>query len=152
MISLWYLLRAFSSGSTALTGVEAISNGVPAFRRPQAHNAPTTLAMMGVIAITMFLGDLVPRHPHPRHHGRARNDRSWAQIAHTVFGGGVMFYIVQAFTAAILILAANTAYQDFPRLSAILARDRYMPRQFMNRGDRLVFSNGVIGLGWPRSS
>ena len=145
-VTLWYLLRAFSSGSTALTGVEAISNGVPAFRRPQAHNASTTLAMMGVIAISMFLSIswLATHIPNIT----VSEDRSvLGQIAHTVFGGGVMFYIVQAFTAAILVLAANTAFQDFPRLSAILARDRYMPRQFMNRGDRLVFSNGVIGLG-----
>lgn len=145
-VSLWYLLRAFSSGSTALTGVEAISNGVPAFRRPQAHNAATTLAMMGIIAISMFLSIswLATHIPGIT----VSEERSvLGQIAHTVFGGGMGFYIVQAFTAAILVLAANTAFQDFPRLSAILARDRYMPRQFMNRGDRLVFSNGVIGLG-----
>jgi amino acid transporter len=145
-VTLWYLLRAFSSGSTALTGVEAISNGVPAFRRPQAHNAATTLAMMGVISISMFLSIswLATHIPNIT----VSDQRSvLGQIANTVFGGGTMFYIVQAFTAAILILAANTAFQDFPRLSAILARDRYMPRQFMNRGDRLVFSNGVIGLG-----
>jgi amino acid transporter len=145
-VTLWYLLRAFSSGSTALTGVEAISNGVPAFRRPQSHNAATTLAMMGVISISMFLSIswLATHIPNIT----VSDERSvLGQIANTVFGGGTMFYIVQTFTAAILILAANTAFQDFPRLSAILARDRYMPRQFMNRGDRLVFSNGVIGLG-----
>jgi amino acid transporter len=145
-VSLWILLRAFSSGSTALTGVEAISNGVPAFRRPQAHNAASTLALMGTIAIAMFLSIswLATHIPNIT----VSEQRSvLGQIAHTVFGGGVGFYIVQAFTAAILILAANTAFQDFPRLSSILARDRYMPRQFMNRGDRLVFSNGVIGLG-----
>ena len=139
------MLRAFSSGATALTGVEAISNGVPAFRRPQARNAAETLAIMGTIAITMFLGIswLAVHIP-----GTVASDvRSIpAQIAHAVFGGGIGFYIVQFFTAAILILAANTAYQDFPRLSSILARDRYMPRQFMNRGDRLVFSNGVLVL------
>ena len=145
-VSLWYLLRAFSSGSTALTGVEAISNGVPAFRRPQAHNAAQTLALMGAISITMFLSIswLATHIPNIT----VSEQRSvLGQIAHTVFGGGAGFYIMQAFTAAILILAANTAFQDFPRLSSILARDRYMPRQFMNRGDRLVFSNGVIGLG-----
>jgi amino acid transporter len=145
-VSLWYLLRAFSSGSTALTGVEAISNGVPAFRRPQAHNAAATLALMGVIAISMFLSIswLATHIPGIT----VSEQRSvLGQIAHSVFGGGVGFYIVQGFTAAILVLAANTAFQDFPRLSAILARDRYMPRQFVNRGDRLVFSNGVIGLG-----
>jgi amino acid transporter len=149
-VSLWILLRAFSSGSTALTGVEAISNGVPAFRRPQAHNAATTLAMMGTIAITMFLAIswLATHIPNIT----VSDQRSvLGQIAHTVFGGGIGFYIMQTFTAAILILAANTAFQDFPRLSSILARDRYMPRQFMNRGDRLVFSNGVIGLGLAAS-
>jgi amino acid transporter len=144
-VSLFIVLRAFASGSTALTGVEAISNGVPAFRRPQARNAAETLAIMGVIAITMFLG-ISWLATHVR--GVTPSDvRSVpAQIAHAVFGGGAGFYVVQAFTAAILILAANTAYQDFPRLSAILARDRFMPHQFMNRGDRLVFSNGIVVL------
>ena len=144
-IGVFAVLKAFSSGATALTGVEAISNGVPAFRRPQATNAAETLAIMGVIAITMFLGIswLAVHVP-----GTVASDvRSIpAQIAHAVYGGGIGFYVVQFFTAAILILAANTAYQDFPRLSSILARDRYMPRQFMNRGDRLVFSNGIVVL------
>jgi amino acid transporter len=146
-VGLFVILHAFSSGSTALTGVEAISDGVPAFRRPQAQNAATTLAIMGALGVTMFLGISFLA----THIGgvTASEERSVvAQIAWAVFDqGGVGFYIVQAFTAGILILAANTAYQDFPRLSMILARDRYMPRQFMNRGDRLVFSNGVIGLG-----
>jgi amino acid transporter len=144
-VSLFIVLRAFASGSTALTGVEAISNGVPAFRRPQARNAAETLAIMGVLAITMFLGiSWLATHVQ----GVTASDvRSVpAQIAFAVFGGGAGFYLVQAFTAAILILAANTAYQDFPRLSAILARDGFMPRQFMNRGDRLVFSNGIVVL------
>ena len=144
-VGVFAVLKAFSSGATALTGVEAISNGVPAFRRPQATNAAQTLAIMGVIAITMFLGIswLAVHVP-----GTVASDvRSIpAQIAHAVYGGGIGFYVVQFFTAAILILAANTAYQDFPRLSSILARDRYMPRQFMNRGDRLVFSNGIVVL------
>ncbi|MGZ8566473.1 MAG: APC family permease [Actinomycetota bacterium] len=144
-IGLFAILRAFSSGATALTGVEAISNGVPAFRRPQAKNAAQTLAIMGVIAITMFLGISWLA----THIGGtvASDERSIpAQIGFAVFHGGFGFYVVQFFTATILILAANTAYQDFPRLSSILARDRYMPRQFMNRGDRLVFSNGVLVL------
>ena len=144
-IGVFAVLKAFSSGATALTGVEAISNGVPAFRRPQATNAAETLAIMGVIAITMFLGIswLAVHVP-----GTVASDaRSIpAQIAYAVYDGGIGFYLVQFFTAAILILAANTAYQDFPRLSSILARDRYMPRQFMNRGDRLVFSNGIVIL------
>jgi amino acid transporter len=145
-IALFAILRAFSSGATALTGVEAISNGVPAFRRPQARNAAQTLAIMGAIAITMFMGiSWLATHIHGI---TISPDRSVvAQIGAAVYGeGSLPFYLVQGFTAAILILAANTAYQDFPRLSSILARDRFMPRQFMNRGDRLVFSNGVIGL------
>jgi amino acid transporter len=143
-VGVYGILRAFSSGSTALTGVEAISNGVPAFRRPQARNAAETLATMAVIAITMFLGISFLA---SRMHVTVSDQRSVvAQIAHTVFGGGFGFYVVQVFTTAILILAANTSYQDFPRLSAILARDRFLPRQFANRGDRLVFSNGVLVL------
>ena len=144
-IGVFAILKAFSSGATALTGVEAISNGVPAFRRPQARNAASTLAVMGAIAISMFLGISWLA----THIGGtvASDERSIpAQIAFAVFDGGLGFYVVQFFTAAILILAANTAYQDFPRLSSILARDRYMPRQFMNRGDRLVFSNGILVL------
>jgi amino acid transporter len=145
-ISLWAILRAFSSGATALTGVEAISNGVPAFRRPQAKNAAETLAIMGGISVTMFLGiSFLTTHIAGV---TISADRSVvSQIAAAVFGDRTaMFYVVQAFTAAILVLAANTAYQDFPRLASILARDRFMPSQFVNRGDRLVFSNGVIGL------
>ena len=143
-VSLFVILRAFASGSTALTGVEAIADGVPAFRRPQARNAANTLAFMGAMTITMFLGISFLA---TRANVTVSEERSVvAQIAHAVFHGGFGFYVVQFFTAAILILAANTSYQDFPRLSAILARDRFMPRQFINRGDRLVFSNGVIVL------
>jgi amino acid transporter len=143
-IGIFTILRAFSSGSTALTGVEAISNGVQAFRRPRARNAGTTLVVMGVITIGMFLGIsflAVHMAALPSHQRSVVS-----QIAEGVFGGGFGFYAVQATTAAILILAANTAYQDFPRLSAILARDWFMPRQFENRGDRLVFSNGIVVL------
>lgn len=145
-LSLFLILRAFAAGTTALTGVEAISNGVPAFRYPQSRNAATTLGIMGVMSISMFLGiTWLARHTEIR-----VNEESVqtvvAQIADTVFQGGFMFYVVQVMTAGILILAANTAYQDFPRLSSILARDRFMPRQFMNRGDRLVFSNGIFIL------
>jgi amino acid transporter len=146
-VGLFTVLRAFSSGATALTGVEAISNGVPAFRRPQARNAAETLAIMGAIAITMFLGISWLA----THIGGviASDERSVvAQVAMSIFGQrSAGFYVVQVFTALILILAANTAYQDFPRLASILARDQYMPSQFVNRGDRLVFSNGVIVLG-----
>ena len=144
-VGLFVILHAFSSGSTALTGVEAISNGVPAFRRPQSKNASETLLIMGIISVTMFLGIsyLATHIPGIT----VSEERSVVgQIAHAVFGGGFFFYFVQFFTTAILVLAANTSYQDFPRLSSILARDRFMPRQFANRGDRLVFSNGVIVL------
>ena len=144
-VGLFVILHAFSSGSTALTGVEAISNGVPAFRRPQARNAAATLGTMGAIAAALFLGIswLATHIPGIT----VSHERSVvAQIAHAVFGGGIGFYVVQGFTAAILILAANTAYQDFPRLASILARDGFLPSQFKNRGDRLVFSNGVIVL------
>jgi hypothetical protein len=143
-VGLFAILRAFSSGSTALTGVEAISNGVPAFRRPQAKNASETLAIMGAIAITMFIGiSFLASRMHPI----VSDQRSVVgQIAQATFGKGLAFYLVQIFTAAILVLAANTSFQDFPRLSSILARDRFLPRQFANRGDRLVFSNGVIVL------
>jgi amino acid transporter len=147
-VSVFAILKAFSQGATALTGVEAISNGVPAFKRPQARNAAATLAIMGAIAITMFLGiSLLATHMPGV---VASEERSVvAQTAIGIFGNGSLgFYVVQFFTAAILILAANTAYQDFPRLSSILARDRFMPSQFINRGDRLVFSNGVIVLGF----
>lgn len=147
VVGIFALLKAFSSGATALTGVEAISNGVPAFKRPQAHNAASTLAIMGMIAISMFLGiSWLATHVEGV---IASEERSVpAQIAIAVFGSGsIGFYVVQVFTAAILILAANTAYQDFPRLASILSRDRYLPSQFVNRGDRLVFSNGVLVLG-----
>ncbi len=152
-LGVFVLLRAFSSGATALTGVEAIADGVQAFRRPKAKNAAATLGVMGAVSVSMFLGIsfLATRlrvHPITEEmveHGVAAKTVV-AQIAETVYGGGLMFVLIQIATALILVLAANTAYQDFPRLSSILARDRYMPRQFRNRGDRLVFSNGVIVL------
>ena len=146
-VGIFAILKAFSLGATALTGVEAISNGVPAFRPPQSRNAASTLAVMAALAITMFLGiSWLSTHIDGV---IASEQRSVvAQIAIAVFGdGSAGFFVVQTFTALILILAANTAYQDFPRLASILARDRYMPSQFVNRGDRLVFSNGVIVLG-----
>ena len=139
------ILRAFTSGSAALTGVEAIADGVQAFKRPRARNAATTLTIMAAISTTMFLGiTFLARvlNVRPSEHGQS----VLAQIGDTVFSGGTMFFVLQAFTALILIVAANTAYQDFPRLSAILARDGFMPTQFKNRGDRLVFSNGIILL------
>jgi amino acid transporter len=147
-ISLFLLLRAFSSGATALTGVEAIADGVQAFRRPQSKNAASTLSIMGALSIPMFLGiTLLASLLSVRVNEEIALSRSvLSQIGETVFGRGGMFFLLQAFTAGILVLAANTAYQDFPRLSAILARDRFMPAQFRNRGDRLVFSNGIVVL------
>ncbi|MGH2556414.1 MAG: APC family permease, partial [Actinomycetota bacterium] len=147
-LTLFLVLRAFASGSTALTGVEAIADGVQAFRRPQSRNAATTLAAMGAMSISMFLGiTFLARSLEVRVSEHLEGAKSvLAQIGETVFSGGTMFYVLQIFTALILILAANTAYQDFPRLSAILARDRFMPSQFRNRGDRLVFSNGIFVL------
>ncbi|WP_432054661.1 APC family permease [Streptomyces sp. bgisy022] len=157
------LLRAFSSGCAALTGVEAISNGVPAFRRPKARNAATTLAMMGLLAVTMFCGiialasatdvrmaenpakdlvhDGVPLGP-----GYVQ-DPVISQVAEAVFGhGSVLFMMLAAATALVLFLAANTAYNGFPLLGSILAQDRYLPRQLHTRGDRLAFSNGIVLL------
>jgi amino acid transporter len=147
-ISLFLILRAFSSGATALTGVEAISNGVQAFRRPQSRNAASTLAMMGFMTVTMFIGiTVLSVLLHVRvNHEIAASRSVLSQIAETVFGRSLPFFLLQGLTAGILILAANTSYQDFPRLSAILARDRFMPSQFKNRGDRLVFSNGIAIL------
>jgi amino acid transporter len=143
-LGLFLILKGFSSGAVALTGVEAISNGVPAFRRPESKNAATTLVMMGTILGTLFFGTalLASRlHPYPSH-----DETVLAQLGLTVFGNGPVFVILQFSTAAILTLAANTAYADFPRLSSIIARDGYLPRQLANRGDRLVFSNGILVL------
>lgn len=153
-LTIFLVLRAFASGSTALTGIEAIADGVGAFKRPQAHNAAKTLAVMGFFTLSMFLGlsflaratEVVPLEAEIALEHGLEPKTVIAQIAETVFGGGFFFFLIQTMTAGILILAANTAYADFPRLSSILARDRFMPRQFMNRGDRLVFSNGVIVL------
>jgi hypothetical protein len=139
------LLTAFSNGCTALTGVEAVSNGVPAFRPPESRNAAQTLVAMAVMSIAMFSGITLLAHAY----GIVPNDSETvvSQMARVTFGGrGWPYYLVQASTMAILVLAANTAYADFPRLSSILARDRFLPRQFMNQGDRLAFSNGILIL------
>jgi amino acid transporter len=145
-LSLFLILKAFAAGTTALTGVEAIADGVQAFRYPHSRNAATTLSVMGALAISMFLGIswLADQTNVVYTHGASMT--VVAQIADAVFSGGFFFYVVQIMTAGILFLAANTAYQDFPRLSSILAQDNFMPRQFINRGDRLVFSNGVMIL------
>jgi amino acid transporter len=149
VLSFFLVLKAFAAGTTALTGVEAISDGVQAFRYPQSKNAATTLTVMGCLAVSMFLGiSWLADATGVRATEASVLSRSVvADIADTVFSGGPLFYVVQAMTAGILVLAANTAFQDFPRLSSILAQDRFMPRQFVNRGDRLVFSNGIIILG-----
>ncbi|KOV69369.1 DNA-binding protein [Streptomyces sp. MMG1121] len=157
------LLRAFSSGCAALTGVEAISNGVPAFRKPKSKNAATTLAMMGLLAVTMFCGiialamttkvrmaenpatDLI-RGGIPIGSGYVQNPVI-SQVAEAVFGkGSFLFVVLAAATALVLFLAANTAYNGFPLLGSILAQDRYLPRQLHTRGDRLAFSNGIVLL------
>jgi amino acid transporter len=147
-VTLFVLLRAFSSGSTALTGVEAIANGVNAFRRPHGRNAAATLAILGVIAITLFLG--VSYLAVQLHAAPSSTDSVVSQIGRAVFpagsAGSFMYYAVQGLTLIVLILAANTSFQGFPRLSALLARDRFAPRQFTNLGDRLVFSNGMLVL------
>src|SRR5438270_10673263 len=143
-LGLFILLKGFSSGAVALTGVEAISNGVPAFRRPKSHNAATTILWMGIILGVLFFGVSVLAHhlrPYPSH-----EETVLSQLGRAVYGGGPLYWILQFSTAGILTLAANTAYADFPRLSSIIARDGYLPRQFANRGDRLVFSNGVVFL------
>ena len=152
------LLRAFASGCTALTGVEAVSNGVPSFKKPKARNAANTLMIMGALTVLMFVGITalaLISHVHVAHDPRllvgAPEDYTQrtviAQIAGAVFGmDSIGFYAVQAFTAAILILAANTAFNGFPVLASLLAKDGFLPRQFARRGDRLVFSNGIVIL------
>jgi amino acid transporter len=147
-LGVFLLLKAFASGSAALTGVESISNGVTAFRRPQAKNAAQTLLIMAAIAITCFLG---VSYLAVKMGARPSSTASvLSQIARATFPAGstgsAMYYIVQATTLAILILAANTSYQGFPRLAALLARDDFFPRQFVNLGDRLVYSNGILVL------
>ena len=144
-LTLFLLLKAFSSGCTALTGVEAISNAVPAFREPESRNAAVTLGWMAAILGFLFLGTTFLAHrlnlvPQPE-------QTILSQLAHTVFGTGIPYYLVQISTALILALAANTSFADFPRLASLLARDGFLPRQLANRGDRLVFSNGIILLG-----
>ena len=146
VFTLLLCLRAFASGCTALTGVEAISNGVPAFKKPKSKNAAATLTIMGALAISMFSGITALA---IATHARAYPDGNpsvISQIAEGVWGRTFLYFAFQAATAAILILAANTAFNGFPTLASILAQDRFLPRQLHNRGDRLVFSNGVVLL------
>ena len=143
-LSLLLLMRAFADGCSAITGVEAVSNGVPAFTRPEASHARTTLAIMGVLVGLMFFGTsflagvsgAVP----------SEHETVISQIGRAVFGTGVVYYILQFSTMGILVLAANTSFADFPRLASLLARDGFMPSRFAFRGERLAFSAGIVAL------
>jgi amino acid transporter len=143
-VTAFLILRAFASGAVALTGIEAVADGVTAFKPPEVVNARTVLAVLAVIMTVLFVGttaladlyDVVPR----------EHETVVSQLARVVFGTGAVYYYIQAVSMLILILAANTAFADFPRLAFFMARDGYLPRQFSNRGDRLVFSNGVVML------
>lgn len=163
LLLVFLLLRSFASGSAALTGVEAIANGVPAFRQPKVKNAQITLSWMGITAITMFTGiiffalatgvryiengskqlagaDLIAFESGPQ-------QSVIAQLGVAIFGNGsIMFFVLQVATAAILLLAANTAFNGFPLLSSVLAKDKYAPKALLTRGDRLVYSNGMLSL------
>ncbi len=145
-LSFIMLLRAFSSGAVALSGVEAVSNGVPAFKRPESRNAAKTLMTMAIILGTTFLGVSILAAQLKPYRGEESATGIALMAAWIYNGKGLLFWMTQIATFAILILAANTAYADFPRLSSIIARDGFLPRQFANRGDRLVFSNGIIFL------
>ena len=138
------ILRAFAEGCVAMTGTEAISNGVSAFKGPSSRNAAITLGWMAGILAVFFLGTSVLA----RHYGilPSQTETVLSQLGRQIFGRGVLYYALQYATFAILVLAANTAFADFPRLASILSRDSYMPRQFAARGDRLAFSNGIIAL------
>jgi amino acid transporter len=143
-LSILLLLRAFTQGSAALTGVEAIADGVPAFKPPESKNARSTLLYMGIVAIAMFAGitylatslKILP----------SEDETVVSQIARTIFGSNALWYFIQIVTALILVLAANTAFADFPRLSYFLARDKFMPHQYSFRGDRLAYSWGIVTL------
>jgi amino acid transporter len=143
-LSAFLILRAFASGAVALTGIEAVADGVTAFKPPEVVNARAVLAALAVIMTVLFVGttaladlyDVIPQ----------AHETVVSQLARQVFGGGIIYYYIQAVSMLILVLAANTAFADFPRLAFFMARDGYLPRQFGNRGDRLVFSNGVVML------
>jgi hypothetical protein len=141
----WLLIRGFAEGCAAMTGTEAISNGIMAFKQPAQKNAAITLGWMVAILAAFFLGTSLLA----RHYGvmPTTTDTVLSQLASHIFGRGAFYYVFQYSTFAILVLAANTAFADFPRLSGILANDGYMPRQLAARGDRLAFSNGIIALG-----
>jgi hypothetical protein len=145
---IWLLLRAFAAGCTALTGIEAISNGVQAFKKPEARNAALTMVAMGIIAMSLFAGITyvsTSLHLIPYEQESILSQMTRA-ITDGMPGGRILYYWVQIFTMLILVLAANTGYQDFPRLSSFLAKDGFMPRWMQNRGDRLVFNGGIMTL------
>jgi amino acid transporter len=142
--SFFLLMRAFSSGAVALSGVEAISNGIQAFRKPESRNAAITLTSVATILGVLFLGiALLAVRLRPT---LSPNQTVLSTMGHAVFGNGILYGLLQASTAAILTLSANTAFADFPRLSAIVASDGFLPRQLAHRGDRLVLSNGILVL------
>jgi hypothetical protein len=148
LFTVFLVLRAFASGCTALTGVEAVSNGVPAFEEPKSRNAAATLVMMALLATTMFAGITALALLSRVHmaEGLTTQKTALSQVALASFGQTLPFYLLQSFTAAILILAANTAFNGFPVLASLLGRDHYLPHQLSHRGDRLVFSNGIVLL------
>ncbi|MBF8287292.1 MAG: Amino acid permease [Candidatus Rokubacteria bacterium] len=144
-LGVFLVLRAFASGAVALTGIEAVSDGVTAFKPPEVKNAQAVLVALGLIMIALFVGITLLASIH----GIVPHDAETvvSQLSRRIFGSGLLYYFVQAISVIILALAANTAFADFPRLSFFMARDGYLPRQFASRGDRLVYSNGVIILG-----
>ncbi len=143
-LTIFLILRAFSSGCTALTGVEAISNGIPAFKVPKSQNAATTMAYMSGTLMVMFLG--ITLLAHQIHALPSETETVISQLGRSIFGTNVLYYVMLASTTLILILAANTSYADFPRLAALQAGDGFLPRQLILRGQRLVFSIGIIAL------
>ena len=143
-LTLFLALRAFASGCAALTGIEAVSDGVPAFRTPEAQNARQVLAALGLILIVLFVG--ITFLVYVFHVVPVAGETTNSQLARMVFGQSPLYYLVQGVTALILVLAANTSFADFPRVASFLARDGFVPRQFANRGDRLAYSNGILIL------
>jgi len=143
-ITLWLILRAFSAGAVAMSGTEAISNGVPAFEKPESKNAATTLTIMAMVLGIFFLGVSYLA----THLGLVPGEETIiSQIARAVFGTNIVYYVFQIATMGILVIAANTAFADFPRLASVLARDNFLPHQFLFRGDRLAFTTGIVALG-----
>lgn len=145
VLPVFIILKAFASGCATLTGIEAVSNGVRAFKAPEAKNAGVTLIWMAVILAILTVG--IAYYAHYFAILPNTDETVLSQLARTVFSKGAVYYTIQFATALILILAANTSYADFPRLSSIMAIDRYLPRQLSNRGDKLVYSNGILILG-----